>query len=99
MKPSAEQLLAAIRALPLGQVRLMEVCGTHTMAIAGAGIRSLLPEKLRERGLNVYHHSRVSCNDEGVALGQLMILAHSAWCPAPGARWFSLTLGDNSTPK
>ena len=26
---------------------LMEVCGTHTMAIAGAGIRSLLPENVK----------------------------------------------------
>ncbi len=47
MKPSAEQLLAAIRGLPLPKVRLMEVCGTHTMAIAEAGIRSLLPENVK----------------------------------------------------
>ena len=35
-----------LRALPLPAegVRLMEVCGTHTMAIARAGIRRLLPE-------------------------------------------------------
>ncbi len=47
MKPSAAELLTAIRGLPVGQVRLMEVCGTHTMAIAEAGIRSLLPENVR----------------------------------------------------
>ena len=47
MKPSAEQLLPEIRSLPVGQARLMEVCGTHTMAIAEAGIRSLLPENVR----------------------------------------------------
>ena len=47
MKPSAAELLAAICALPVGQVRLMEVCGTHTMAIAEAGIRSLLPGNVR----------------------------------------------------
>ncbi len=47
MKPSAAELIAAIRALPVGPVRLMEVCGTHTMAIAEAGIRSLLPENVR----------------------------------------------------
>ena len=36
----------AIGALPVkeGGVRLMEVCGTHTMAIARAGIRQMLPE-------------------------------------------------------
>ena len=47
MMPSAEQLLTAIRALPPRPVRLMEVCGTHTMAIAAAGLRSLLPENVR----------------------------------------------------
>ena len=78
--------------------------GIRDVVLSGGSFQNMymlrrLPGKLRERGLNVYHHSRVSCNDEGVALGQLMILAHSAWCPAPGARWFSLTLGDNSTPK
>lgn len=26
-----------------GQIRLMEICGTHTMAIARSGIRSVLP--------------------------------------------------------
>lgn len=30
-----------------GTVRLMEICGTHTMAIAKAGIRSLLPAGVR----------------------------------------------------
>ncbi|MCR5135726.1 MAG: carbamoyltransferase HypF [Oscillospiraceae bacterium] len=32
-----------------------------------------LPQKLRRSGLEPYRHSRVSCNDEGIALGQLMI--------------------------
>ena len=30
-----------------GLIRLMEVCGTHTMAIARSGIRSVLPENVR----------------------------------------------------
>ena len=45
--PDAEKIrsvLAAIRALDPEPVQLMEVCGTHTMAIAKAGIRSLLPD-------------------------------------------------------
>ena len=42
--PSAETLTEAIRALQPEPVKLMEVCGTHTMAIARAGIRSVLPE-------------------------------------------------------
>ena len=47
--PSPERsrkLLEAIAALPLGETRIMEVCGTHTMAIARSGIRSLLPEQV-----------------------------------------------------
>lgn len=31
----------------MGPVRLMEICGTHTMAIAKAGLRSILPDTLR----------------------------------------------------
>ena len=38
-----EALLGEIRALAPERLRLMEVCGTHTMAIAAAGIKSMLP--------------------------------------------------------
>ncbi len=39
-----KQLTDALAALDLpGQVRIMEVCGTHTMAIAKSGIKSMLP--------------------------------------------------------
>ena len=41
---SAEEILEAIRELEPQPVKLMEVCGTHTMAIAKAGIKTLLPE-------------------------------------------------------
>ena len=47
MSFDAAALLDAIRALELGEVRLMEVCGTHTMAIAKSGIRSMLPENIK----------------------------------------------------
>ena len=40
---TAEQVCRAIRALPLEKARLMEVCGTHTVAIARSGIRRMLP--------------------------------------------------------
>ena len=40
----AKKILEAIWALPPREVCLMEVCGTHTMAIAEAGIRTLLRE-------------------------------------------------------
>ena len=41
------KLLDRIAELPLGETQIMEVCGTHTMAIAEAGIRSLLPKQVR----------------------------------------------------
>ena len=44
MRSEAEFWLREIRALPPLRARLMEVCGTHTMSIARAGIKSLLPE-------------------------------------------------------
>lgn len=43
----AEALLERIHARQTGPVRLMEVCGTHTMSIAKSGIRSLLPPQVR----------------------------------------------------
>ena len=45
-KALRDELLAKIRALDVGEVRLMEVCGTHTMSIAASGIRSMLPENV-----------------------------------------------------
>lgn len=47
MPSDAKTLLEAIRALPPVEARLMEVCGTHTMAIAKSGIRSMLPENVK----------------------------------------------------
>ena len=47
MSSEVRKLLAAIEALPLGETRLMEVCGTQTMAIAKSGIKSMLPEKVK----------------------------------------------------
>ena len=43
---SAEKLIRAIHELDPAPVKLMEVCGTHTMAIAKAGIRSVLPKQV-----------------------------------------------------
>ena len=43
-----KQVRRAIEALPLEkEVCLMEVCGTHTMAIAKSGIRSMLPKGVK----------------------------------------------------
>ena len=43
----AEKLLSAIREMDLPETRLMEVCGTHTMAIAKSGLRQVLPPHIR----------------------------------------------------
>lgn len=47
MRSDISELLKAISTLPVGKVKLMEVCGTHTMAIAKSGIRSMLPENVQ----------------------------------------------------
>ena len=46
-KERRELILDAIGKLPLGEVRLMEVCGTHTMSIAKSGIRAMLPKNVQ----------------------------------------------------
>ena len=43
----ARGLVDSIRALAPAEATLMEVCGTHTVAIARNGIRSLMPEGIR----------------------------------------------------
>src|SRR3972149_6372261 len=42
----AGKLSQRIRGISRKQIRLMEVCGTHTMSIFRYGIRSLLPETI-----------------------------------------------------
>lgn len=42
-----------------------------------------LPERLRAHGLEVFTHSRVSANDEGLSLGQTMICQAALRSPAP----------------
>jgi hydrogenase expression/formation protein HypD len=43
----AEKLLATLRQRSHRPVRLMEICGTHTVAIFRSGLRELLPEAIR----------------------------------------------------
>lgn len=45
--PGSGKLLRAIQEMDLPETRLMEVCGTHTMAIAQAGLRQLLPPHIQ----------------------------------------------------
>lgn len=42
----AKELADKIRAISTKKIRIMEVCGTHTMAIFKNGIRSVLPETI-----------------------------------------------------
>lgn len=46
---NSEKLLKDLSSLAarLGPVSLMEVCGTHTMAIAACGLKQLLPDEIR----------------------------------------------------
>lgn len=45
--PEARALIGRIHGLVDEPVSLMEVCGTHTVAISRFGLRSLMPERLR----------------------------------------------------
>ena len=52
--------------------------GLDSVVLSGGTFQNMylmrrLPERLRETGFAVYHHSRVSTNDEGISLGQLMV--------------------------
>lgn len=42
----AERLADSIKKLHGREIRMMEVCGTHTRAISKSGIRSLLPKEV-----------------------------------------------------
>ena len=46
-KEKTASLLRDMREIVPGEIRLMEVCGTHTMAIAEAGIKSMLPKEVK----------------------------------------------------
>ncbi len=45
-KDAVSRVSKAIKAAVSGPIRIMEVCGTHTMSIFRHGIRSLLPSKI-----------------------------------------------------
>ena len=52
--------------------------GVNTVALSGGSFQNMvimarLPERLEKSGFRVLKHRRVSCNDEGLSLGQLMI--------------------------
>ena len=59
-----------------------EKTGLTHIVLSGGSFQNMyimrrLPAWLRGEGFEVYHHSRVSANDEGLSLGQLMIAQYA----------------------
>ena len=55
-----------------------EISGLERVVLSGGSFQNLylmrrLPAALEKEGFTVYHHRRVSPNDEGLSLGQLMV--------------------------
>jgi hydrogenase maturation protein HypF len=55
-----------------------EASGISTVSLSGGSFQNMyimtrLPARLEGEGFRVLRHRRVSCNDEGLSLGQLMI--------------------------
>ena len=56
--------------------------GHRRVVLSGGSFQNIyimkrLPQRLRAAGLEVFCHRRVSCNDEGLSLGQLAIAAET----------------------
>ena len=63
--------------------RISRDTGIKKVVLSGGSFQNMyilerLVKRLRETGLEPYTHSRVSCNDEGLSLGQLMIAGRQA---------------------
>ena len=75
----AARFMNTLMEMALGMVLgAREETGLNRVCLSGGSFQNMyimrrLPERLRSAGLEVYHHSRVSTNDEGIALGQLMV--------------------------
>jgi hydrogenase maturation protein HypF len=59
-------------------VAAREKSGLNIVCLSGGSfqnqyIMERLPKRLEQAGFRVLRHRRVSCNDEGLSLGQLMI--------------------------
>ncbi len=60
-----------------------EKSGINDVVLSGGSFQNMyimkrLPARLEKLGFQVWHHHRVSANDEGISLGQLMIAQNSA---------------------
>lgn len=75
----AARFMNTLCAMALDQCKAArEKSGLNRVVLSGGSFQNMyimyrLPEILRENGFDVYHHRRVSPNDEGISLGQLMI--------------------------
>ncbi|MBQ1423967.1 MAG: carbamoyltransferase HypF [Lachnospiraceae bacterium] len=63
--------------------RISKDTGIGKVVLSGGSFQNMyilerLVRRLREEGLEPFTHSRVSCNDEGLSLGQLMIAGRQA---------------------
>lgn len=62
-------------------VHAREKTGLNDVCLSGGTFQNMyimkrLPKALAEKGFKVWRHSRVSCNDEGISLGQTAIAQH-----------------------
>lgn len=63
--------------------RISRETGIKDIVLSGGTFQNMylmhaLPKALKDAGLSAWHHSRVATNDEGISLGQLMILRERA---------------------
>lgn len=81
-KPSASVFMNTLIEMAVRQCRMAgEESGLNRVVLSGGSFQNMyimhrLPEKLRKEGFEVFHHRRVSCNDEGISLGQLCVLQY-----------------------
>jgi len=64
-------------------VRIREKTGLAKLMLSGGSFQNIyvlsrLMRVLKEQGFEPYCHRRVSCNDEGISLGQINVAAHSS---------------------
>ena len=76
---AAAEILAAMRA-QTGLDRVVLSGGTFQNMYLLSHIKTAL----EKQGFKVYHHSRVSTNDEGISLGQTLIAKHGGGIYVPG---------------
>ena len=79
-EPSAAKFMnTLIEAAVLHCLAAREKSGLNRVVLSGGSFQNMyimqrLPGRLEKEGFEVFHHRRVSCNDEGISLGQLCVL-------------------------